>query len=126
MRSLLPLLISIVCLVSCALAANLPRLDRQPSPGNEFYTVFPKDGTDTSKTSEFVKSIVGAEDLLPWTNLQEQLVSWTVEASPNEATRIREYADVERVVVFQPLSQPTPQSSTSPATRAVRDIPAVE
>lgn len=126
MRSLLPLFISILCLVSRTLAANLPRLNRQPSPSKAFYTIFPKIGTDTSKTREFVKDIVGTEDLLPWTDLQEQLVLWTIEASPDEVAQLRGYADVDKVVEFCPAEAPADSGTSFTITRSIRDMPAVE
>lgn len=119
MRSLLPFFVYIICLFSYTLATNLPRIDRQPSPGKALYTIFPKNGTDISKTSEFVKNIVGTEDLLPWTNLQEQLVSWTVEASPDEVTQLRGYADVDTVVEFHPLEVSIESGTTRADRRAV-------
>lgn len=119
MRSLLPFFISIICLVSYTIATNLPRLDRQPSPGKAFYTIFPKNGTDTSKSREFIKSIVGTEDLLPWTNLREQLLSWTVEASPDEVTLMRNYADIEKVVSY-PMEPPAESSISRHSPRTSR------
>lgn len=120
MHSPLLLFTSVLCLISCALASNLPRLDRQPTPGNTFYTIFPKNGTETSKTSDFVKDIVGTDDLLPWTNLKDQLISWTVEASPDEASKLRAYPDVESVVEFHPPEQPTSANVNARDTAAVQ------
>lgn len=126
MQSPLQLFVSILCLVSYTLAANLPRIDRQPAPGKAFYTVFPKDSADTSKTTDFVKNIVGAEDLLPWTDLDEKLISWTVEASTDEAAQLRSYADVDSVAEFHPPKAPTENSTPPVATPTVRDTAAVE
>ncbi|RDL36626.1 uncharacterized protein BP5553_05978 [Venustampulla echinocandica] len=98
---------------------------RQPSPGKAFYTIFPKKGTETSKSSEFVKNIVGT-DLLPWTNLQEQLISWTVEASPDEVTLMRNYDDIEKVVPYpmEPPAQPgTPRTVPRTGRRDVAENP---
>lgn len=126
MRSLLSFVTYVLCVISCTLAANLPRLNRQPAPGKAFYTIFPKGGTDSTKTSEFVRNVVGAKDLLPWTNLQEQLVSWTVEASPEEASKLRGYADVDNVIEFHPAEQPTEPGTPLATARAVRDTAAVQ
>ncbi|KAG9237195.1 peptidase S8/S53 domain-containing protein [Amylocarpus encephaloides] len=122
MRSLLRLFMSIIYLSSCTLTANLPRLDRKPAQGKSFYTIFPKNGTDTSKTSDFIKNVVGAEDLLPWTTLQDQLVSWTVEASIVEVTQLRGYIDVDRINEFHP---PKPPHSSTNTTQTARDTTAV-
>ncbi|CAG8958713.1 hypothetical protein HYFRA_00011555 [Hymenoscyphus fraxineus] len=120
MRSPLPFMLSVLCLVSCTIAANIPRLNREPTSGKLFYTIFPKNGTDTSKTREFVQNIVGTEDLLPWTDLEEHLVSWTVEASPDEVGKLREYADVDNVVDFHPLQVTTEQGTSENITLPVR------
>lgn len=100
MRSLFTLILSLCCLVSYTLAANIPRLDREPALGKVFYTIFPKNGTDTSKTRDFIRGIFGTEDLLAWSDLEENLVSWTVEASPEEVAQLRDLDSVENVVEF--------------------------
>jgi len=122
MRSL-QFVLSLLCLVSCILAANLPRLDSQSAPqpalGKLYYTVFPKNDADTSKTGDFIKQIVGAEDLLPWTDVKGQLMHWTVEASPEEVSQLQGNTGIDHVDEFHP---PTPPA----ATRSIRDTPAVE
>jgi hypothetical protein len=37
----------------------------QPASGKLYYKIFPKKDIDTAKTREFIKRIVGADDLLP-------------------------------------------------------------
>lgn len=105
-------------------------MDRQPAPGRSFYTISPKSDIDTSQTADFIKQIIGAsaDDLLPWTNPQEQLISWTVEASPDEVAQLKGYADIDRVIEFSPEEQPTQSSIPAVVPRAVRDIaePAAE
>ncbi|KAG9228524.1 hypothetical protein BJ875DRAFT_477246 [Amylocarpus encephaloides] len=114
--------LSIVCFASCILAANLPRFDSQsvtqPPAGKSYYTVFPKNDAETSKTSDFVKQIVGAEDLLPWTDVKEQLMHCTVEATPEEVSQLKGNAGIDHVDEFHP---PTPPA----ATRSFHDTPGV-
>lgn len=119
MRSVLPFVIPLFCLVSYTLAANIPRLNREPASGKAFYTIFPKNGTDTSKTRDFIRGIVGTEDLLPWTYLEEHLVSWTVEASPEEVIHLKDYGDVDNVVEFHPPSATVEHSTSGPTTLPV-------
>lgn len=80
--------IYILCLFSYTLAANIPWMDRQPDPAKAFYTVSPEDGAETSKTTDFVYCLVGAEDLLPWTDLNEKLISWNFETSTDELAQL--------------------------------------
>lgn len=127
MQSRLQLFLFIFCLASSVLTANLPRLDSQPSPGKSFYTIFPKNNADTSKTGDFVKQLVGTEDLLPWTSVNETLISWTVEASPEEVSKLQENTDIDRVTEFNPpkMARGEPSNSvTAPPARG--DSPAVE
>jgi hypothetical protein len=127
MQSRLQFFIFVFCLASCILSANLPRLESQPSPGKSFYTIFPKNNTDTSKTGDFVKQIVGTEDLLPWTSVSEQLISWTVEASPEEVSKLQENTDIDRVTEFHPSKMAREELSTSATdTPTYGDLAAVE
>lgn len=119
----LHLVLYILFLASRILAANLPRLDSQsipqPAPGKLYYMVFPKNDTDTSKTSDFIKQIIGTEDLLPWTDVEDHIMHWTVEASPEEISQLQSNTGVDHVDEFHPPNPPT-------ATRSIRDTPAVE
>jgi hypothetical protein len=123
MRSFLQFVLSVLCLVSCILAANLPRYDSQsapqPTPGKTYYTVFPKNGTDISKTGDFIKELVGAEDLLPWSDVNDQLMHWTVEASPDQVSQLQGNTGIDHVTEFNPPAPPA-------ATRSIRDTSAVE
>ncbi|CZR66019.1 uncharacterized protein PAC_15919 [Phialocephala subalpina] len=117
----LQLVLSILCLVSRILAANLPRLDSQsvpqPAPGKSYYTIFPKNNTDTSKTGDFIKQIVGTEDLLPWTDVEDQLMHWTVEASPEQVSQLQGNTGIDHVDEFHPQNPPA-------TTLSIRDTPA--
>lgn len=53
-----------------------------------------------SATEVFVKQTVGTEDLPPRTNVEESLVSWTVEASLEEFGILTANAGVDHVVHF--------------------------
>jgi hypothetical protein len=79
--------------VGCVFAADTypPGSDYlpQPAPGKAFYQIFPTENTDTSQTSDFIKRIVHTEDLLPWTDVNDNLIHWTVEASPEEASQMQ-------------------------------------
>ncbi|KAI1409642.1 hypothetical protein F5Y13DRAFT_89666 [Hypoxylon sp. FL1857] len=88
-------------------AANGPsEFERQPGLGNQFYTVFAKAGVDTSKIDGFIKSTVGADNLRPWTDAQKNLVSWTVEASEEESSRLQEHVSIDRVTKLEISPQP--------------------
>jgi hypothetical protein len=123
MRSFLQFVLSVLCLVSCILAANLLRYDSQsapqPTPGKTYYTVFPKNGTDISKTGDFIKELVGAGDLLPWSDVNDQLMHWTVEASPDQVSQLQGNTGIDHVTEFNPPAPPA-------ATRSIRDTSAVE
>lgn len=69
--------------------------------GKDLYTVFPKQGTDTAATMEFIKSTVNNHDLHPWTDVHEQLMSWTVEASPSEVTQLEGHEGIDRVAKLE-------------------------
>ncbi|KAI1142334.1 subtilisin-like protein [Hypoxylon sp. FL0543] len=108
MKSHLSFLYWFLFLITSVQAVKGPRAaGTQPDPGKQFYTVFPKAGVDTSKTVDFIKATVGADDLLPWTDVQDKLLHWTVEASDEEFTRLQQYADIDRVTKFDPPPQPS-------------------
>lgn len=102
--------LSILCLVSCSLAANLPRLDSQsapqPAPGKSYYTVFPKDDANIADTADFIKQTVSAEDLLPWSDVKDQLMHWTVEASPVEVSKLKSHTGIDHLDEFHPPHPP--------------------
>ncbi|TVY78560.1 Subtilisin-like protease [Lachnellula suecica] len=102
-------------------------LDGQP-PTKAFYIVFPKNGTEISKTSDFIKTVLNTEDISPWTEPQEPFISWNVEASPNEAAQLKGYADIDRVVELHPVTQPPTMTYDGNTNRVARDIsdPAAE
>lgn len=95
-------LIVFLCLFSFSLAANTPRFSRQPAPGKSFYTVFPQSDGETSRTAESIKHILGTDILLPETDVQAEPISWTVEASLEEAAKLRNTTGVGSVVELQP------------------------
>jgi hypothetical protein len=123
MRSSLQFVLSVLCLVSCILAAELLRYDSQsapqPTPGRTYYTVFPKSSTDISKTGDFIKELVSAEDLLPWSDVNDQLMHWTVEASPDQVSQLQGNTGIDHVTEFHPPAPPA-------ATHSIRDMPADE
>jgi len=123
MRSFSQFAISVLLLVSCITAANLPQRDsqstQQPSPGKAYFTVFPKNGTDISETADFIKELLGTEDLLPWSDVQDQLMHWTVEASPDQVSQLQGNTGVDHVTEFNPPPPPA-------TTHRIRDARAVE
>ena len=123
MRLLLQSFSALLCLASCILATNLSRHDSQPvpqpAPVKTYYTVFPKNDTDISKTGDFIKELVGAEDLLPWLDVNDQLMHWTVEASPDQVSQMRGNTGIDHITEFNPQASPV-------ATGSIRDTPAVE
>ncbi|KAM6524140.1 hypothetical protein FSOLCH5_004744 [Fusarium solani] len=50
---------------------------------------------------EFIKSTVNNHDLHPWTDVHEQLMSWTVEASPSEVTQLEGHDGIDRVTKLE-------------------------
>ncbi|KAK9420104.1 putative Peptidase S8/S53 domain-containing protein [Seiridium unicorne] len=98
MAFLLPLSMALLGLNTWTIAADVPRASRQPALGKAFYTLFPKQGIDLSATEKFVKSITDADDLLPWADISDTLVSWTVEASPDEIETLKSNDGIGRVV----------------------------
>ncbi|KAI8681928.1 hypothetical protein NCS55_00446400 [Fusarium keratoplasticum] len=75
--------------------------ERATEKGKDLYTVFPKQGTDTAETMEFIKSTVNNHHLHPWTDVHEQLMSWTVEASPSEVTQLEGHDGIDRVTKLE-------------------------
>ncbi|KAK9774038.1 putative Peptidase S8/S53 domain-containing protein [Seiridium cardinale] len=98
MGFLLLLLTAFVGLNIWTTATDVPRTSRQPAPGKAFYTLFPKQGMDVLAIEKFMKSTLGIDDLLPWTDISDTLVSWTVEASPDELETLKSEDGIERVV----------------------------
>ncbi|KAK6063014.1 Subtilisin-like protease 3 [Seiridium cupressi] len=98
MAFLLPLIMALLGLNTWTIATDVPRASRQPALGKAFYTLFPKQGIDLSATEKFVKSITHADDLLPWADISDTLVSWTVEASPDEIETLKSNDGIGRVV----------------------------
>ncbi|RSL86760.1 hypothetical protein CEP52_015739 [Fusarium oligoseptatum] len=72
-----------------------------PKKGKDLYTVFPKQGTDTTVTMEFIKSTVNNHDLRPWTDVCGQLMSWTVEASPSQVSHLEGHGSIDRVAKLE-------------------------
>ena len=65
--------------------------------GKSLHIVVPKDGTDTSLTADFIKSIIGNDNLHPWTDVGGHLMSWSVEASPSDVPKLELHKDIARV-----------------------------
>lgn len=95
-------LIVSLCLFSISLAANLPLFSREAASSKSFYTVFPKSDGETSKIAESIKRTLGTNILLPRTDDQAVSISWTVEASLEEASELRSTAGVASVAELQP------------------------
>lgn len=113
----------VLSLFSSILATNLPQRDSQSatvSPsGKQYYTVFPKSDADITQTSDFIKQVVGVEDLLPWSDVNDNLMHWTVEASLDEVSQLQRNTGIDHVDEFHPPAPPT-------TTRTTRDVPAVD
>jgi hypothetical protein len=121
----LNLLFSFLCIFSCVLAANVPPVSHsvpQPASGKAFYKVFPKNEIETSQTSEFIKKIVGTEDLLPWTDVMNKLMHWTVEASLEEVNQLKANPGVDRVEEFHPPAPPVGARSTRSVDAATESL----
>jgi hypothetical protein len=97
-------------------------MNRQSTPGKSLYTIFPKSDTDTSRTAAFIKQIVTTDGLLPPTDIGEGLISWIVEASPEEVSQLRGNTDIDRIIQFQPL----PSSLSIPNIRSLLDTSTME
>lgn len=92
----------LLVLVPLSTTANVSLAsERTPEPGKDLYTVFPKEGTAVSATVDFIKSTVQNHDLHPWADVSEQLISWTVEASPSEVAKLEGYDGIVRIVKFE-------------------------
>ncbi|KAH7142026.1 peptidase S8/S53 domain-containing protein [Dactylonectria macrodidyma] len=100
----LPWLLLVFVPLSTTANMNLPS-ERIPEFGKGLYTVFPKEGTDISATAGFIKSTVQNHDLYPSAEVGEQLMSWTVEASPSEVTKLESYDGIVRVVKLEVPAQ---------------------
>jgi hypothetical protein len=57
----LSFLLCFFSIFGCLHAANVTSIS-QPANGKAYYKVFPKDNIDITKTSDFIKGVVGAED----------------------------------------------------------------
>jgi hypothetical protein len=94
-------LLSLFSLISSIVAANIPltvsHSNSQPTSGKSYYQIYLKDDTDTTSTSEFIQSIVGAENLFTWIGVNDRLMHWTVEASPEEVTQLKANKDIDRL-----------------------------
>jgi hypothetical protein len=118
MRSFSQLVLAALCLVGGVLATDLPQdgglSPPQPAPGKAYYTVFPKSGTDVSTTGDFIKEVVGTQDLLPWSDVSDQLMHWTVEATLDQVSQLQDNSGIDHVTEFDP---PAPPANT----RRIRD-----
>lgn len=82
-------------LSSFVLSAEISR--PEPKSGNDFYNIFPKEGADLPQAVDFIKETVGADDLYPWTDVQNHLKHWTVEASAEEVVKLQGHVGIEKV-----------------------------
>jgi len=65
--------------------------------GNVYYNIFPVPDTNYSDTASFIASTVGSSDLSPWTDVRDNLMSWTVEADNNQVAQLSSYANIKQV-----------------------------
>jgi hypothetical protein len=68
------------------------------------------------ETAAFVKTTVGTEDLLPWTDVSNNLISWTVEASDDELAQLQGYVGIDQITKLDLPAQPTQGSHASVVT----------
>lgn len=102
MKSHLRILALVLFLTTSVMSTDMPRSTQsQPENGREYHSVFPEEGADTPDTVDFVKVTVGADDLLPWINVNDKLVSWTVEATSQEVAQLQDNANINRVTKLQ-------------------------
>lgn len=119
MQQQLPFLVCFVFFVTFVLAATMPCTpQRQPAPGKESYIIFPRAGSDASDAANFIKATVSAGDLLPWTDVQENLISWTVEASGGEVARLQAHAGIDQVTKLELPPQPAKDARATMDTTA--------
>ena len=90
---------------------------RQIAPETSLFTILPKPGADQSATADFIKSVVGVDDLMPWTDVSGSLMSWTVQASEDEVAKLQVYTGVGEV---KKLDLPTPLSAAEATNIAAR------
>lgn len=108
MRFLYISILSVLTATAAAAPMNTGFLDpvATPDAGKAFYTVYPQQNADHDTTANYIKSVVGEQDLLPWTNTKDQLLSWTIEATSDEAAKVKTSSGVDRVETFVPPAVP--------------------
>lgn len=115
---LLILILPIFMFPVTAVADTNDASDRATKPGKDLYTVFPKDGTDTSSTVEFIKSVIEDDDLHPLLDVEDHLTSWAVEATPGEVAELQNFDGIARVTKLEIAEHhPSSPEADSPTTQ---------
>lgn len=110
MRFSLPFFLSLFLIfVTGGSAADVHRmLHSQRSPGKDYYNVFPTPGSDYNSTASLIKTTVGTDDLNPWTDVKENLVSWTVEADDDQVTTLGNHPGIKQITKLALPAAATP------------------
>jgi hypothetical protein len=105
----LKILLSFSSVISSILAANtLPTTSHsnsQPISGKLYYQIYLKN--DTTTIREFIQNIVGAKSVFSWIDVDDRLMHWAVEASPEEVTQLKANKDIDRL---DEIHSPLPSS----------------
>jgi hypothetical protein len=100
-------LISLVLLTRYGLGANPHGMGRsQEVSHTAYYEVFPSLGTDYGDTGAFIMKIVKTDDPKPYTDSNNMIVSWTVEANNNQVDQLLRHPGIKRLARSQLPSSP--------------------
>jgi len=118
MRPLFPILFIIRLIsVQAVLAANIGDTSRSAQGSDKaFYNIFLVPDTDYDATAAFIASTIGSSDSNPWTDLQNDLVSWGVYADSSQLVKLISYPGIKKVTTEFGASVNPPAASI--ATRA--------
>lgn len=102
-------------IINCCSGANLGRMPQsQLAPGKAYYNIFPTPDTNYNDTASFIATIVGTDDLKPCTDVQGNLMSWTVEADDSQVAQSSNHPGIERVTKLDLPTAQTTMTTTSP------------
>lgn len=108
---LISLLLFLLGLVSVAADTKLST-SKTAKETKDLFVVVPRKNIDVSSTVDFIKATVQDGDLTFSTDVDEQLLSWIVNATTDQVGNLRDHDGIERVIRLKSLHCSQSQSNT--------------
>jgi hypothetical protein len=91
-------LFAILLLACCGSSANSTSMAQTGEVSDKaLYNIFPTSDTDHGTTGSFIMDLMKTNDLMPWTDVQNNLVSWTVEADTTQVAQLINHPGIKQV-----------------------------